>query len=411
MSLSPFLRLQGATVGVHAADQLALAALPLTAVLLLDAGPGLVGILVAIQGAAWLLVSMPAGIIVDRFTAPTVLFAAPVLSLAASVVALIAALADLLWPLAGAAFIGAAGTVSFVLAATAVITRLMPPAQLPAGNARLELGRAAATLAAPFIVGELAMRLSPTWGYALAIVASLCAVAWLAGLDRRAIAVTPPPRQPVLAAIREGAAFVMRQRLLRGIALCAIFWNLSFFALWAIFVPFALKLLALDPRQTGAMQMTYGAGLIVGALSGGTLLSRLPPNVTLLFGPAVSVIAGVLLLLSTRTPGVILPAVAHFLVGFGPMLWLICQTTVRQLVTPPELLGRVNATIQVAVYGMRPIGALLGGWLGARFGYEAAMLAIAIGFTLSFTVVLVTPLVRLRVLPPQAEAQQGCQPA
>jgi len=401
MSFSPFLRLQAATVGVHAADQLALAALPLTAVLLLDAGPGLVGVLVAIQGAAWLLASMPAGIIVDRLTAPVVLVAAAVLALAAAVVALVAAVSDLLWPLAGAAFIGAAGTVSFVLAATAVVPRLVSPQQLPAGNARLELGRAAATLAAPFIVGELATRLSPTWGYALAIVAALFAVIWLAGLDRRAIAIPPSQRQPILAAIREGAAFVLRQRLLRGIALCAIFWNMAFFALWAIFVPFALKVLALDPRQTGAVQMAYGAGLIVGALSGGSLLTRLPPNVTLLFGPGVSAIAGVLLLLSTRMPGPILPAIAYFLVGFGPMLWLICQTTVRQLVTPPELLGRVNATIQVAIYGMRPIGALLGGWLSATVGYEAALLTVALGFTASFAVVLLTPLVRLRAMPAQ----------
>ncbi len=401
MSPSPFLRLQAATVGVHAADQLALAALPLTAVLLLDAGPGLVGILVAIQGAAWLLASLPAGIIVDRLTAPMVLLAAPVLSLAAAVVALTAAVADLLWPLAGAAFIGAAGTVSFVLAATAVVPRLVSPQQLPAGNARLELGRAAATLAAPFIVGELATRLSPTWGYALAIAAALFAVIWLTGLDRRAIAIPPSARQPILAAIREGAAFVLRQRLLRGIALCAIFWNLSFFALWAIFVPFALKVLELDPRQTGAVQMAYGAGLIVGALSGGSLLTRLPPNVTLLFGPGVSAIAGILLLLSVQTHGTILPAIAYFLVGFGPMLWLICQTTVRQLVTPPELLGRVNATIQVAIYGMRPIGALLGGWLSATFGYEVALLTVAVGFAASFSVVLLTPLVRLRAMPTQ----------
>ncbi len=409
MSPSPFLRLQWAAVGVHAADQLALAALPLTAVLLFDAGPGVVGVLVAIQGAAWLLVSLPAGVIVDRLTAPVVLLVAPVLSLIAAAGALAAALVDALWFLAGATFIGAAGTVSFVLAATAVVIRLVPAERLPAGNARLELSRASAALAAPFIVGELATRLSPTWGYALAIIASACAVACLATLDRRALAVPSAPRQPILVAIREGAAFVVRHPLLRGLALCAIFWNLSFFALWAVFVPFALNLLGLDPRQTGAVQMAYGAGLIVGAVAGGPMLARLPPNATLLFGPGVSVLAGILLWLSIRMQGPVPPAVAHFLVGFGPMLWLICQTTVRQLVTPPVLLGRVNATIQVATRGACPIGALLGGWLGASFGYETAVIAIASGFSLSFAVVLLTPLVRLRTMPAQVTAES--QPA
>lgn len=405
MSLSPFMRLQGAAAGVHAADQLTLAALPLTAVLLFDAGPGLVGVLVAIQGAAWLLVSLPAGVIVDRLTAPTVLLGAALLSLAAASAALAAALAGVLWPLAAASFAGAAGTVSFVLATTVIAAQLLAPGQLPAGNARLELARAGATLAAPFIVGELAARLSPTWGYALAIAASAIAVVFLARMDRRTMAGRPfAPRQPLLHAVREGAVFVLRHRLLRGIALCAIFWNLSFFALWAIFVPFALNMLALDPRQTGTVQMAYGAGLIAGALSGGAVLTRLPPNVTLLFGPGVSAVAGLLLWLSIRTPGWGLPAFAHFLVGFGPMLWLICQTTVRQLVTPPELLGRVNATIQVAIYGMRPLGALLGGWLGATFGYETAIMAVAAGFAASCAVVLVTPLIGLRVMPAPAPA-------
>ncbi|MCW5747531.1 MAG: MFS transporter [Alphaproteobacteria bacterium] len=404
MSSSAFLRLQWAAVGVHAADQLALAALPLTAVLLFNAGPGVVGVLVAIQGAAWLLVSLPAGVVVDRLTAPVVLLAAPVLSLLAAAIAVAAALVDALWFLAGASFIGAIGTVSFVLAATAVVIRLVPPHRLAAGNARLELGRAAAALAAPFIVGELATRLSPTWGYGLAVIAALLAVACLATLDRRALDVTAAPRQPILAAIREGAGFVVRHPLLRGLALCAIFWNLSFFALWAIFVPFALHLLGLDPRQTGTVQMAYGAGLIVGAVSGGAIMARLPPNVTLMFGPGVSVIAGILLWLSLRLQGPVLPAIAHFLVGFGPILWLICQTTVRQLVTPPALLGRVNATIQVATRGAAPLGALLGGWLGATFGYEVAILAIGAGFTLSFAVVLLTPLVRLRAMPLPAAA-------
>jgi predicted MFS family arabinose efflux permease len=398
------MRLQGAAAGVHAADQLTLAALPLTAVLLFDAGPGLVGMLVAIQGAAWLLVSLPAGVIVDRLTAPRVLLGAAMLSFVAASAALAAALAGVLWPLAAASFAGAAGTVSFVLAITAIAAQMLAPGQLPAGNARLELARAGATLAAPFIVGELAARLSPTWGYALAIAASAVAVLFLARMDCSALLRQPFARPPLLQAVREGAVFVLRHRLLRGIALCAIFWNLSFFALWAIFVPFALNMLALDPRQTGAVQMAYGAGLIAGALSGGAVLTRLPPNVTLLFGPGVSAVAGLMLWLSTRTPGVALPAVAHFLIGFGPMLWLICQTTVRQLVTPQELLGRVNATIQVAIYGMRPLGALLGGWLGAAFGYETAIVAIAAGFSASCAVVLATPLIGLRAMPAQASA-------
>ena len=63
---------------------------------------------------------------------------------------------------------------------------------------------------------------------------------------------------------------------------------------------------------------------------------------------------------------------AFFLIGFGPMLWLVTQTSLRQSVTPAELMGRVGATIQAAIYGVRPLGALAAGTIAAHFGLGAA---------------------------------------
>jgi hypothetical protein len=128
-----------------------------------------------------------------------------------------------------------------------------------------------------------------------------------------------------------------------------------------------------------------------------------PPLETLIFGPAVSVIAAAFFLLAPATGstgnGFAFAAAGHFLVGFGPMLWLICQTTVRQLVTPAPMLGRVNATVQTAIYGVRPLGALAGGVVAAQAGLQAAMLLIAASFVLSTLVILLSPLARLRALP------------
>jgi hypothetical protein len=86
-------------------------------------------------------------------------------------------------------------------------------------------------------------------------------------------------------------------------------------------------------------------------------------------------------------------------VGFGPMLWLICQITVRQLVTPAPLMGRVNATLQTAIYGVRPLGALAGGLVAAHAGLHAALLLVAAAFALSTLVIVLSPLARLRALP------------
>jgi hypothetical protein len=81
------------------------------------------------------------------------------------------------------------------------------------------------------------------------------------------------------------------------------------------------------------------------------------------------------------------------------MLYLICQTTVRQLVTPAPLMGRVNATVQTAVYGMRPLGALAGGLVAAHAGVHAALLLIGAAFALSTLVIVSSRLARLRALP------------
>ena len=405
--MKPFTALLGAAAGTHAADQLALATLPLTATLVLGAGPDLLGLLVALQSATWLLVSPPAGAWVDRLPRRTLLLVGLALGLAASIVATVAAIAGTTALLGIAAFVGASGTVIYVLTSVSLLPSLVRATDLPRANARLELARAIVSLAAPFVAGLLAKHLSPSWGYALAACGAAVALACILALPRMPAPASAGPRPSLASAIRSGARFVLQHALLRSITLCALFWNFAFFALLAIWAPLALTLLKLDPATLGLAQSGYGAGLILGALLAPVAARRLPPLAILIFGPAVSVVAAALFLLASAAPeteaatdtSFILAAAGHFLVGFGPMLWLICQTTVRQLVTPAPLMGRVNATLQTANYGMRPLGALAGGLVAAHAGLHAALLLVAASFALSTLVIVLSPLARLRALP------------
>lgn len=397
--MKPFTALLGAAAGTHAADQLALATLPLTATLVLGAGPDILGLLVAVQSAAWLLVTLPAGAWVDRMPRRTLLIVGLGFGLAASIVAVLAAVAGLTLLLGVAAFVGASGTVIYLLTTVSLLPSLVPAGDLPRANARLELARASVSLAAPFVAGLLAQKLSPTWGYGLAACGAALALICILALPKAPATVTGANRPTIWSAIRDGARFVIHHELLRGIALCAIFWNFGFFALLAVWAPLALGPLGLDPARLGLAQSGYGAGMILGALVAPVVSRHLPPLATLIFGPAVSVIAACLFLAAESGNGFACAAAGHFLVGFGPMLWLICQTTVRQLVTPTPLLGRVNATVQTAIYGVRPLGALAGGLVAAQAGLHAALLLIAASFLLSTLVILLSPLARLRVLP------------
>ena len=402
--MKPFTALLGAAAGTHAADQMALATLPLTATLVLGAGPDLLGLLVAAQSAAWLLVSLPAGTWIDRMPRRRMLIVALALGLTASIVAVAAAATGYVVLLGLAAIAGASGTVVYVLTSVSLLPSLVAPGDLPRSNARLELARAVVSLAAPFVAGLLAQHLSPTWGYALAALGAALALVCVLALPEGTAPTTGAERPTLASAIRVGMVFVVRNELLRGISLCAIFWNFAFFALLAIWAPLALGPLGLDPAHMGLAQSTYGAGLILGALAAPLCARRLPPFVTLIFGPAVSVVAALLFLAAPSGNGFALTAAGFFLVGFGPMLWLICQTTVRQLVTPSALMGRVNATVQTAIYGVRPLGALAGGLVAAQAGLHAALLLIAGAFVLSTLVIVLSPLARLRVLPAPATA-------
>ncbi|HYC55957.1 MAG TPA: MFS transporter, partial [Candidatus Binatia bacterium] len=343
---------------------------------------------------AWLLVSLPAGAWVDRYSRRSLLIVALSCGLAASLVAtLAAALGDVVL-LGLAAFVAAAGTVIYALTAVSLLPSLVPPGDLPRSNARLELARAVMTLAAPFAAGLLAQHLSPTWGYGLAALGAAFAVACVMALPKSAAPVSASQRPGLVASIRTGAAFVLGHPLLRGIGLCAIFWNFAFFALLAIWAPLALTVIKMSPADMGAALAAIGGGQIAGALLAPYTSRALPPLATLIFGPAVSVV-GIALFLEV-------PAVGFFLIGFGPMLWLICQTTVRQLVTPPHLQGRVNATVQTAIYGVRPLGALAAGALAAFAGIEAALAMVAAAFALSTLVIVISPLARLRAMPQPA---------
>jgi len=163
--------------------------------------------------------------------------------------------------------------------------------------------------------------------------------------------------------------------------------------------PYAARILLLAPERIGLATAVYGAGLIAGALSGATLIARLPVGIVLVFGPASSCLGAALLALAPPAFGWPALALAFFLFGFGPILWFIAQTSLRQAVTPPHLLGRVSATLTTAIYGMRPLGALAGGLAAEYGGLETAIgLPVAL-FALSTLAILASPMPRLKAMP------------
>jgi predicted MFS family arabinose efflux permease len=98
--------------------------------------------------------------------------------------------------------------------------------------------------------------------------------------------------------------------------------------------------------------------------------------------------------------------VSFFLIGGGPMLWVISTTTLRQAVTTAAQLGRVSAVITTATYGARPLGAALGAVVGGWLGVEACLVAVALGFPVQALIILASPVAGLVSQPEATAADQ-----
>lgn len=379
------------------ADRLALDTITLAATQA-GASPRLVGLLVAAQSAAWLLVSLPAGVFADRVAPRGLIRIGGALMIAGALAgAALLAFGETGWLLAGSTFVAAMGPVVIALSIFVLMPRIVEVAALPRANGRLELGRACLSLAAPLIAGWAVARGQGWFGLSLCALAGMLVLAAATKLPGERPAAQP--RQPLYRAIAEGGLFVARHPYLRPIALCAIGWNMAFFAFTAMVAPYAARILLLAPETIGLASSVYGAGLIAGALSGAALIARLPTGLLLVFGPASSLIGAGLLALAPVALGWPALALAFFLFGFGPILWFITQTSLRQAVTPQALLGRVSATLTTAMYGMRPVGALAGGLAGEWLGLATAIWLPVALFGLSTLAILASRMPGLKAMP------------
>lgn len=386
-------------VGVLAqfADKLALDTISLAAAAS-GAGAGLVGMLVAAQSTAWLLVSLPAGAYADRI-APRGLIRLGALALLLGSLggAVLLGTGLIGGALTGAAFVAAIGPVVIALSVFVLLPRMVGVAELPRANGRIELGRALLSFASPLIAGWAVTRGFGALGLWLCAATSLVILVATGRLPG-----APPPATAVLPlhrAIAEGGAFVLRHPYLRPIALCAIAWNLGFFALTALFAPYAIRILLLEPSAIGFSLSVTGLGSVAAALTGAWLIARVPTGAVLIFGPAVSLVAVLILALAPPALGAAGAAFAFLLLGYGPILWFITQTSLRQAVTPAPLLGRVSATLTTAMYGMRPLGALAGGFAGEWVGLGTAIWLPAVLFGLSTLAIVASAMPGLKTMP------------
>jgi predicted MFS family arabinose efflux permease len=386
-------------LAAQSAEQISLAAVPIVAVIALNAGAGEIGALNTAQTLPFLLLSIPAGVLADRWSRARLMVCAEALralSLLALCLLVLGQVVSLpLLALLG--FIGAAGTVGFSVAAPALVPTLVPQQDLARANARLELARSIAFAAGPAVAGALVAWSGAGTAFVLATALSVFAVLWLLRLP--AVPAGGAAKRHLLDELRHGAGLVWRHPLLKPVMWTAVVWNIAWFVLQAAYVPYAMRHLGLDASGVGFTLGCYGAGMLIGALLAARVARTLPFGVAVMLGPLMSVAAAAAMLASWRWPHAAWAALSFVLFGAGPLVWTVTTTTLRQTLVPARVLGQVSAIFLTVNAGARPLGAALGGVVGAWWGEGACIALAAAGFVLQALLITGSPVRVLRRLP------------
>jgi predicted MFS family arabinose efflux permease len=391
---STFNRLAWSNLSAQSAEQIALAAAPIVAVLLLGVGEGQTGLLQTALTLPFVLFAIPAGLLTDRMSRRRLMASAEALrALALTAILALIAFGWLTLPLLSLlGFVAVCGTVVYSVAAPALVPSLVGSQLLPAANARIELARTVAFASGPALGGVLVGWIGAAPAFGVAAVLSAIAVVLLSGIHEPARDMAAP-RHP-LQDIKEGVAFVWRHELLRPVFITQFIFNTGSFLVLAVFVPYAVRHLSLSATGVGTTLAMYGVGMVVGALAATRVMKRLAFGTVIGLGPVTGFVAAGVMALTTIVPTPLLAGLSFFLLGVGPILWVISTTTLRQSVTPPRLLGRVSA-INILAYGARPLGSAIGAIVGGFYSAELCLyLAVAI-FGAQALVILLSPAVSL----------------
>lgn len=388
-------------------SQVTLLALPLTAILKLDASPLQVGLIGTVQYLPFLLVTLPAGAIIDRLRQLPVLVVTDLARAALLVLVPVAAWLDhlslgVLYPVAFGV-----GVLSVFNEVTqqSFLPAIVAPDQLIEGNTKLQLSYTGAQFAGPGIGGVLVQVLTAPIAILLDA-ASYLGSAVLLLLIRQ-------PDEPASRRggqvewrglgrdIGEGLGFVWRHRLIRPLALAT--GTANFFYLFgmtgAILALYAIRELHLSPALLGAVLAVGNLGAILGSLVADRVLRRWGFGPVLVLASMTCAPALVLMALANRSTALVLLAAGVLIGELGACVYDIAQISVRQSATPTALLGRMNATVRFLNWGPIPLGAFVGGVLGGLIGLRATLWVAAVGSLLPALLLMLSQIPRLDGLP------------
>jgi MFS family permease len=397
----------GQTVSLFG-DQVTLIALPLAAVLVLDASAAEMGYLTAAELIPHLLFSLPAGAWLERVERRRWLMIAADVGRAGLLVSIpIAYGLDALTfaQLYAVAFLAGTLAVVFDISYMTLYVAVTKREDYVEANSLLNGSRAFSNVAGPSLGGVLVQILSAP---AALVVDAFSYVGSAIFLGR--IRATEPPLEPaeggMFTQVREGMRFIFRHDILRPSLISVATLNFFNFVFAALFILYATRELHV---RAGALGLVLGAGAVggmLGALLTGRLSRRLGVGPAFVLGMVLFPAPLLLVPLAGGPKTVVLAMLfaAEFLSALGVMILDITAGAIIVAFTPDRLRSRATGALRFVNYGVRPLGALTGGALGAAFGLRPTLWFAAAAGVLGVLWLVPSPVPKLLKLPEEGPA-------
>jgi MFS family permease len=402
-----FLKLWSAETISQFGSQVTGLALPLVAVITLGVSAFEVSALLVVEFAPFLLFSLPAGVWVDRLPRRPILIIGDLARavLLATIPVAYALDALTIWQLYVVGFLFGICTVFFDVAYQSYLPSLVERTQLVEGNSKLEISRSGAQLGGPAIAGVLVEVLKAPIALLVDAISFLASGLFVFGIRKHEENVpTREERREQKSSMKtelaEGLRWVLGNRYLRTIASCTATFNFFGSLMGAILIVYLVRSLEMSPSMLGLLFAISNVGYLAGALTSNRIASKIG------VGPAIwaGALCGIAMLLVPLAPqdasdAFVWIVVAQTIIAFGVVLYNVTQVSMRQAITPERLQGRMNSVMRFIVWGVMPLGTLLGGSLGTIFELRTAIWAGAIGVSLAWVPLLLGPIWSLRQVP------------
>lgn len=381
-------------------DQISTLAVPLLAVLTAKASAAQMGLLTAAGLVPYLLFSLVAGAWADRRSDKRrVMIVADLGRMAALLaVPVLYMMGGLTLPILYAvAFAVGTFSVLFEVCDNTLFVALVEREDYVDANTLLNGSRALTSVAGPSAAGFLVQIL----GAPVALIADALSYLCSALLLKRVTAVEPPAERGSGWGVSEGLRFIAREPIMRSLLAATTTLNLFNYIFSALFVLYVTRYLGINAGALGLVLGIGAAGAIIGAVVTKPLVAKIGIGPAFVVGQIMFPAPILLVPLAGGGTPVILAMLftAEVLGGAGVMILDITAGAFMTAVIPDALRARVSGAQRTINYGIRPIGALIGGFLGATIGIHRAIWIGAIGGLLGALWLIGSPIPRMRELP------------